>query len=34
LLGVLASLIGVALLMTGLLNHYRLSRERGNGRPP
>jgi hypothetical protein len=27
-LGVLASLIGVAFLTTGILNHYRLSRER------
>lgn len=29
LLGVLASLVGVAFLSTGILNHYRLSRERG-----
>ena len=28
LLGVLASLIGTAFLTTGILNHYRLSRER------
>jgi hypothetical protein len=28
LLGVLASLLGAALLITGLLSHYRLSRER------
>jgi hypothetical protein len=32
LLGVLASLIGVALLMAGLLSHYRLSRQRVNER--
>jgi hypothetical protein len=30
LLGVIASLIGVALLLTGLLNHHRLSRERAS----
>jgi len=30
LLGMIASLLGSALLITGLLNHYRLSRERAN----
>jgi len=32
-LGVLASLIGVAFLTTGILNHCRLSRERDDSRP-
>jgi hypothetical protein len=31
LLGVLASLVGVALLTTGILNHYRLTRESADG---
>jgi hypothetical protein len=30
LLGMIASLLGSALLITGLLSHYRLSRERAN----
>jgi len=30
LLGMIASLLGAALLITGLLSHYRLSRERAN----
>jgi hypothetical protein len=30
LLGVIASLLGGALLITGVLSHYRLSRERAN----
>jgi hypothetical protein len=30
LLGMIASLLGSALLITGLLSHYRLSRERTN----
>ncbi|MBV8360773.1 MAG: hypothetical protein JO189_22980 [Deltaproteobacteria bacterium] len=30
LLGMIASLLGTALLITGLLSHYRLSRERAN----
>ena len=30
LLGVIASLVGSALLITGLLSHFRLSRERAN----
>ena len=34
LLGVLASLIGSALLTTGLLSHYRLSRQRTNPAHP
>jgi hypothetical protein len=34
LLGVIASLIGVAFLTTGLLNHYRLSRDRLDGSIP
>ncbi len=34
LLGVIASLIGTALLISGLLSHYRLSRERANLVPP
>jgi hypothetical protein len=39
LLGVIASLLGTALFVTGLLNHYRLSREQalsasGNRRDP
>jgi hypothetical protein len=33
LLGMIASLLGTALLITGLLNHYRLSRELGSGVP-
>jgi len=32
LLGLIASLIGTALLIFGLLTHYRLSRERANPR--
>ncbi len=34
LLGMIASLIGAALLITGLLTHYRLSRERSTLAPP
>jgi len=34
LLGMIASLLGSALLITGLLSHYRLSRERANLVPP
>ena len=34
LLGVIASLIGAAFLITGLLSHYHLSRERANLAPP
>jgi len=34
LLGMIASLLGSALLITGLLSHYRLSRERANLIPP
>ena len=34
LLGVVASLLGTALLITGLLTHYRLSRERVGLAPP
>jgi hypothetical protein len=30
LLGIITSLLGAALLITGLLTHYRLSRERSN----
>jgi hypothetical protein len=34
LLGMIASLLGAALLITGLLSHYRLSRERANLKLP
>jgi hypothetical protein len=34
LLGVIASLLGSALLITGLLSHYRLSRERPHSSQP
>jgi hypothetical protein len=34
LLGMIASLLGTALLITGLLSHYRLSREQANLPPP
>jgi hypothetical protein len=34
LLGVIASLLGTALLITGLLTHYRLSRDRVDLAPP
>ena len=34
LLGMIASLLGAALLTTGLLTHYRLSRERSNFSQP
>jgi hypothetical protein len=34
LLGMIASLLGTALLITGLLSHYRLSREQANSAPP
>jgi hypothetical protein len=33
LLGMIASLVGSALLITGLLSHYRLSREHANLAP-
>ncbi len=33
LLGMIASLVGSALLITGLLSHYRLSRDRANVTP-
>jgi hypothetical protein len=33
LLGIIASLLGTALLITGVLSHYRLSRERAQPIP-
>jgi hypothetical protein len=34
LLGMIGSLLGAALLISGVLSHYRLSRERANREPP
>jgi hypothetical protein len=34
LLGLIASLLGTSMLVTGLLNHYRMSREFGHPVPP